>query len=62
IIQGSDEREKGVVQIKDMIEGRAQAAAIQSNEEYREARPGQFEIAEVDLVADVKKLLAAQSH
>ncbi|MEO1746813.1 MAG: HisS family protein, partial [Pseudomonadota bacterium] len=62
IIQGSDEREKGVVQIKDMIEGRAQAAAIQSNEEYREARPGQFEFAEVDLVAEVKKLLAAQSH
>ncbi|MEO0543629.1 MAG: histidine--tRNA ligase [Pseudomonadota bacterium] len=60
IIQGSDEREKGVVQIKDMIEGRAQAAAIDSNEEYREARPGQFEINADDLVAEVKKLLAAQ--
>ncbi|MEL6817202.1 MAG: histidine--tRNA ligase [Pseudomonadota bacterium] len=61
IIQGSDEREKGVVQVKDMIEGRAQAAAIESNEEYREARPGQFEINANDLVDEVKKLLAAQA-
>ncbi|MCB1425652.1 MAG: histidine--tRNA ligase [Zhengella sp.] len=62
IIQGSDEREKGIVQVKDMIEGRRQAEAIASNEEWREARPGQFEIAEADLVAEVKKLLAAQAE
>ncbi|MFP1633019.1 histidine--tRNA ligase [Zhengella sp. ZM62] len=62
IIQGSDEREKGIVQVKDMIEGRRQAEAIASNEEWREARPGQFEIAEADLVAEVRKLLAAQAE
>jgi histidyl-tRNA synthetase len=45
-----------------MIEGKKEAAAIESNEEYRAARPGQFEIAEVDLVEEVKKLLAAQSE
>lgn len=61
IIQGSDEREAGKLQIKDMIEGRKEAAAIESNEEYRAARPGQFEINEGDLVAAVKKLLAAQA-
>nr|HMQ57358.1 His/Gly/Thr/Pro-type tRNA ligase C-terminal domain-containing protein [Rhizobiaceae bacterium] len=61
IIQGSDEREKGVVQVKDMIEGRRQAAAIESNEEWREMRPGQFTVAEGDLVAEVRKLLEAQS-
>ena len=61
IIQGSDEREKGVIQLKDMIEGKRQAAAIESNEEYRAARPGQFEINEADLVAEVQKLLAEQS-
>ncbi|PHP66229.1 histidine--tRNA ligase [Zhengella mangrovi] len=61
IIQGSDERGKGIVQVKDMIEGRRQAEAIASNEEWREARPGQFEIAEADLVAEVKRLLAAQA-
>lgn len=61
IIQGSDERERGIVQIKDMIEGRKEAAAIESNEAYRAARPGQFEVAEGDLVAEVTKLLAAQA-
>jgi histidyl-tRNA synthetase len=60
IIQGSDEREKGIVQIKDMIEGRKQAAAIESNEEWRETRPGQYEIAEANLVTEVQKLLAEQ--
>jgi histidyl-tRNA synthetase len=60
IIQGSDERAAGKLQIKDMIEGRKQAAAIESNEEWRETRPGQFEIAEADLVAEVIKLLETQ--
>ena len=60
IIQGSDERAAGKLQIKDMIEGRKQAAAIESNEEWRETRPGQFEIAEADLVAEVTKLLETQ--
>ncbi|MCB1465015.1 MAG: histidine--tRNA ligase, partial [Nitratireductor sp.] len=61
IIQGSDERAAGKLQIKDMIEGRRQAAAIESNEEWRETRPGQFEIDEVDLVAEVQKRLAEQA-
>jgi histidyl-tRNA synthetase len=46
IIQGSDERAAGKVQIKDLIEGRKQAEAIADNEEYRESPPGQVEIAE----------------
>lgn len=61
IIQGSDEREKGIVQIKDMIEGRRQAAAIESNEEYRAARPGQFEVPVDTLIEEVKKMLAEQA-
>ncbi len=60
IIQGSDEREAGKLQIKDMIEGRRQAAAIESNEEWREKRPGQFEIDEEKLVEEVQRLLHAQ--
>ena len=56
IIQGSDEREAGKLQIKDLIEGRKQAEAISSNEEWREQRPGQFEINESDLVDEVRKL------
>ena len=61
IIQGSDERAAGKLQIKDMIEGRRQAAAIESNEEWRETRPGQFEIAEEELVQEVQRLLHAQA-
>jgi len=61
VIQGSDEREQGVVQLKDLIEGRRQAQAIASNEEWRETRPGQREVQADNLVAEVKKLLAEQS-
>jgi len=61
IIQGSEERANGKLQIKDLIEGRKQAAAIESNEEWRETRPGQFEINEADLIAEVRTLLAAQA-
>ena len=61
IIQGSDEREAGKIQVKDLIEGRKQADAIASNEEWRETRPGQFEIAADDLISEVKKLLNEQA-
>ena len=61
IIQGSDEREAGKIQIKDLIEGRKQADAIASNEEWRETRPGQFEITASDLISEVKKLLSEQA-
>ncbi|MEM7289234.1 MAG: histidine--tRNA ligase [Pseudomonadota bacterium] len=61
IIQGSDERDAGKIQLKDLIEGRKQAEAIASNEEWRETRPGQFEVAEGDLVSKVKELLEAQA-
>ncbi len=62
IIQGSDERAAGKVQIKDMIEGQRQAEAIESNEEWRIQRPGQFEASEVDLVETVQNLLKQQAE
>ena len=43
IIEGSQEREQGIVQIKDLIVGKETAAAITDNAEYKAARPGQFE-------------------
>ena len=61
VIQGSDERAQNKIQIKDMIEGKREAAAIESNEDYRAARPGQFEIDAGDLVSEVQKLLAKQA-
>ncbi|WGS00570.1 histidine--tRNA ligase [Bradyrhizobium sp. ISRA443] len=58
IIQGSDEKARGEVQIKDLIEGAKAAAAIASNQEWREARPAQFSCTEADLVAKVREVLA----
>jgi histidyl-tRNA synthetase len=58
IIQGSDEKARGEVQIKDLIEGAKAAAAIASNEEWRATRPAQFAVAEADLVGAVREVLA----
>lgn len=58
IIQGSDEKARGEVQIKDLVEGAKAAAAIASNQEWRESRPAQFSCSEADLVAKVREVLA----
>ncbi len=58
IIQGSDEKARGEVQIKDLIEGAKAAAAIASNQEWRETRPAQFSCTEADIVAKVRDVLA----
>ena len=57
IIQGGDEKAKGVVQIKDMRAGKELAADMADHDAYREARPGQEEVAEADLVEAVNRLL-----
>ena len=57
VIQGSDERAAGQVQIKDLIEGAKAAAAITDNAEWRESRPAQFACSEVELVEKVRELL-----
>ncbi len=59
IMVGTDELEKGVVTIKDLKEGAKKAAAIASNAEYREARPGQFEAPRGDMIARVREILEA---
>jgi histidyl-tRNA synthetase len=58
IIQGSDEHQRGEVQIKDLIEGARAAAAIASNQEWRESRPAQFAVPEANLVDAVREVLA----
>jgi histidyl-tRNA synthetase len=57
IIQGSDEKARGEVQIKDLIEGAKAAAAIASNQEWRETRPAQFSCREEEIVARVREVL-----
>jgi histidyl-tRNA synthetase len=58
IIQGSDEKARGEIQIKDLIEGAKAAAAIASNQEWRESRPAQFSCREDEIVAKVREVLA----
>jgi histidyl-tRNA synthetase len=58
VIQGSDERAKGEVTLKDLIEGAKAAAAIKDNKEWKEARPAQVSIPETELVSKVRELLA----
>jgi histidyl-tRNA synthetase len=60
IIEGSQEREQGILQIKDLIAGKQAAAAITDNAEWKAARPGQFEVKREDLVSAIQKLLAEQ--
>jgi histidyl-tRNA synthetase len=58
VIQGGDERSKGEVQIKDLIEGTKVAATIKDSKEWREGRPAQFSVPEANLVAAVRDVLA----
>jgi histidyl-tRNA synthetase len=58
IIQGSDEKVRGEIQIKDLIEGAKAAAAIASNQEWRESRPAQFAVPQANLVEAVREVLA----
>ncbi len=62
IIQGGDERAQGVVQIKDLIEGKRLSGEITDNAEWREARVAQDVVPEADLVAKVKEILEAQAE
>ncbi len=62
IIQGGDERAEGVVQIKDLIEGKRLSGEIEDNTTWREARVAQETVPEADLVAKVKEILAAQAE
>ncbi|TPI63833.1 histidine--tRNA ligase [Mesorhizobium sp. B3-1-3] len=61
IIQGGDERAKGELQIKDLIEGARMSAEITDNAEWRAARPAQVTVAEGELIGEVQKILAAQA-
>ncbi|MBO6900181.1 MAG: histidine--tRNA ligase [Rhizobiaceae bacterium] len=62
VIQGGDEREKGEVQIKDLIAGAKAAQEITDNAEWRESRPAQFSVKEDELVEAVRRVLAGQAE
>jgi histidyl-tRNA synthetase len=58
VIQGSDEKARGDVQIKDLIAGAQAAAGIASHQEWRDSRPAQFAVAEDKLIEAVRDVLA----
>jgi len=57
VIQGPDEREKGEVTLKDLIEGAKAAAAIANHKDWKETRPAQVSVKESNLVSEVRKIL-----
>jgi histidyl-tRNA synthetase len=58
VIEGGEEKERGVIQVKDLILG-AEMAKEASLEEWK-ARPSQFEIPRSDLVAKIRDILVSQ--
>lgn len=62
IIQGSDERTSGQIQIKDLIEGKRLSEEIEDNAAWREGRQAQVIVGESELVATVRKILDQQAE
>jgi histidyl-tRNA synthetase len=57
IIQGSNERDAGVVQIKDLKLGKELSASISDNKEWRESRPAQQTVPTPEMVAAVRRIV-----
>jgi histidyl-tRNA synthetase len=62
VIQGTDERERGEVQIKDLLEGaeRARDADAASNAEYRAQRLAQVSVPTSQMVEEVRRILSGR--
>src|ERR1700739_3003109 len=59
VIQGSDEKAKGEVQIKDLIVGAELATLSKERDDYLQKQAAaQFAVPEADLVAKVREVLA----
>jgi histidyl-tRNA synthetase len=57
VIQGSNERDAGEVQIKDLKLGKELSATITDNKEWRESRPAQQTVKVADMVAAVVRIV-----
>ena len=60
VIQGEDERARGEVTIKDLLEGARLSGEIAERDEWRNARPAQFAVPASEMVEAVKRLLTEQ--
>ncbi|HEX9733421.1 MAG TPA: histidine--tRNA ligase [Thermoanaerobaculia bacterium] len=59
LLYGSNEKERGVVTLKDMDVGRRRAKKVADREQWLDERPGQREAPRAELVATVREMLAA---
>jgi histidyl-tRNA synthetase len=57
VLYGSNEKERGIVTLKDMEVGRRRAEALANRQEWLEERPGQREVPRSELVAAVREML-----
>ena len=58
LLYGSQEKEQGLVTIKDMTVGREKATAVGDRKEWLAARPGQVTAKREELVATVTRMLS----
>jgi histidyl-tRNA synthetase len=57
LLYGSNEKEKGIVTLKDMEMGRKRAEALANRQDWLEERPGQREVPRGELVATIRAIL-----
>ncbi|MGZ4810886.1 MAG: His/Gly/Thr/Pro-type tRNA ligase C-terminal domain-containing protein, partial [Thermoanaerobaculia bacterium] len=57
ILYGSNEKQQGIVTIKDMTVGREKAKAVGDRKEWLAARQGQITVPRAELVPAIQRLL-----
>ncbi len=57
VLLGEDEKNKGVVTLKSLEEGRARSGELAERKDWIQERPGQIEVPRSDLVSAVKAML-----
>ena len=58
VLYGGNEKEQGVVTIKDMVAGREQAKPVADRQEYLAQRAGQITVPRAELVETIRRMLA----
>jgi histidyl-tRNA synthetase len=58
LLYGSNEKQQGVVTLKDMVVGREKAKAVGDRKEWLAARSGQVTVPRAELASGVRKLIA----
>ncbi len=59
LLYGSNEKDQGVVTLKDLDAGRVKAEDIEDRDEWLKKRPGQIEAPRGELVETIRRMLAA---